>query len=100
MASADGSRAMSETRMPTTKAAVIETMAGFLIGNSASFLCSTSTQTVGLMMISSTDRKAPVRIDVTAPAVVKRFQTIDISSAGKLALQATANARPTMKATF
>ena len=36
----------------------------------------------------------------TAPAVLKRRQTIDSSSGGKLALQAMANARPTMKATF
>ena len=43
---------------------------------------------------------APTRIDQTAPWVVKRFQTIDMSSAGKLALAAMAKARPTMKATF
>ena len=43
---------------------------------------------------------APVTIEQTAPAVLKRRQTIDSSSGGKLALQATANARPTMNATF
>ena len=47
-----------------------------------------------------TEETAPTRIDQTAPQVVKRFQTIDISSAGKLALAAMAKARPTMKATF
>ena len=36
----------------------------------------------------------------TAPAVVKRFHMMDMARAGKLALEATAKARPTMKATF
>ena len=45
-------------------------------------------------------RGAAVTIELTAPAVVKRFQTIDSSSGGKFALQAIANARPTMNATF
>ena len=36
----------------------------------------------------------------TAPAVVKPRQKIDSTSAGKFPLAASANARPTMKATF
>ena len=39
-------------------------------------------------------------IALTAPAVLNRRQTIDRSSAGKFALHAIANARPTMNATF
>src|SRR5436853_4550384 len=81
-------------------AAVIEKMAGFLYGKIALSYLKTSTHTVGLMTMRRTARKAPVKIEATAPAVVKRFQTIDRRSAGKLALQATAKARPTMKATF
>ncbi len=55
---------------------------------------------MGLRTISSSDMNAPVAIDQTAPIVLKRRHTIDSSSAGKFALAAIANARPTMNATF
>ena len=81
-------------------AAGIETMAGLRSGKIACALWKRSTQTVGLSTMSSTDRTEPVTIEQTAPAVVKRLHTIESSSGGKFALQAIANARPTMKATF
>ena len=71
--------------MPTAKAAVIEKMAGFFIGKMAASLWNTSTQTVFERTIMMTELNAPTRIDQTAPWVVNFFQTIDISSAGKLA---------------
>ena len=42
----------------------------------------------------------PVTIDAAAARVVKRRQNTDSTSAGKFALAAIANARPTMYATF
>ena len=86
--------------MPTRKATVIETMAGLRSGKGAVSFPSMSTHTVGLRTMSATVSRAPVTMEATAPAVVKRRQTMESSSAGKLALQAMANARPTMNATF
>ena len=55
---------------------------------------------VGDREISSSAENVPTIMLASAPRVVKRRQNIESSSAGKLALAAIANARPTMKATF
>ncbi len=86
--------------MPARKPAGIEMTAGLRSGKIGAAWCSRSTQIVGLRTISATERVAPVAIAATAPAVLKRRQTIESRSGGKLALAATAKARPTMKATF
>ncbi len=78
----------------------MDTRAGFFNGKIASALPNTSTQTVGLKTIRISDRAAPTTMLQTAPAVVKPFQMIDISKAGKFALAAIEKANPTMKATF
>ena len=51
-------------------------------------------------MISTIARRTPNSTPVTAPVVLKRRQVSASSSAGKFALAATANARPTMNETF
>ena len=52
------------------------------------------------MITSSTELNTPVSTPTIAPVVLKRRQLSASSSAGKLALAATANARPTMNETF
>ena len=56
--------------------------------------------TVGLITTSAMELMTPNSTPTTAPVVLKRRQVSDSSSAGKLALAATANARPTMNETF
>ena len=52
------------------------------------------------MITSATELITPNSTPVTAPEVLNRRQVSASSSAGKLALAATANARPTMNETF
>ena len=52
------------------------------------------------MMTSAIELITPTSTPVTAPVVLKRRQVSASSSAGKMALAATANARPTMNETF
>ena len=59
-----------------------------------------STWIVGDSAISTSAETVPATMLATAPAVVKRRQKIESSSAGKFALAAIANASPTMNATF
>src|SRR3954471_4008669 len=56
--------------------------------------------TFGLMITSAIELNVPTSTPVTAPAVLKRRQVSASSSAGKLALAATAKARPTMNDTL
>src|SRR3970282_2062867 len=97
LASASGSRVRSDPAMPAMKAIVIDTIAGLRRGNTAGEYLNRSTHTVGLRTISPTDRIDPVSIAATAPVVLKRRQTIDISSGGKFALQAIANRGTTQR---
>ena len=86
--------------MPAANASGIEIRAGFFSGNGAASCPSTSTWIVGESEISTSAETVPTSMLATAPAVVKRRQKIDSSSAGKFALAAIANASPTMNATF
>ena len=52
------------------------------------------------MITSSTELNTPVSTPAIAPVVLNRRHVSASSSAGKLALAATANARPTMNETF
>lgn len=97
---ASSSGLKSEPITPAANAAVIEMIAGFLSGKIAAGFLSTSTQTVGLMIMSNTASVEPVTMDSVAPKVEKLRQRMDMSRAGKFALAAMAKARPTMKATF
>ena len=54
----------------------------------------------GLTIVSTTALIRPTKPPMKAPRVVRPFHSIDSSSTGKLALAATAKARPTMKATL
>ncbi len=56
--------------------------------------------TVGLITTSATELITPNSTPTTAPVVLNRRHVSASSSAGKLALAATANARPTMNETF
>jgi hypothetical protein len=89
-----------ETIIPTIKASGIEMIAGFLSGKIAVEKPNVSTQTVGLKIISVTALTAPVIMLATAPEVVNGFHIILIIYAGKLALAAIENAKPTINATF
>ncbi len=57
-------------------------------------------QTFGLTITRKIELTTPTTTPVIAPAVLKRRQVSASSSAGKFALAATANARPTMNETF
>src|SRR4051794_694088 len=57
-------------------------------------------QTGSLSRMSTADTTTPVTIPVTAPAVLKRFQNSASTSAGKFALAAMQNARPTRAETL
>src|SRR3954471_14265929 len=57
-------------------------------------------QTIGLMMISARADPRPAATPQIAPVVLKRRQLSASTSAGKLALAAIANARPTMNDTL
>ncbi len=61
---------------------------------------STATQMPGLKMVSTTAQIRPAKPPTKAPRVVSPFHSIDSSSTGKLALAATAKAKPTMNATL
>ena len=56
--------------------------------------------TFGDMMISTIAETTPISTPITAPVVLNRRQVSASSSAGKFALAAIANARPTMNETF
>ena len=56
--------------------------------------------TFGLTMTRKIELTTPVTTPVIAPVVLKRRHVSASSSAGKFALAATANARPTMNETF
>src|SRR5215475_8924656 len=55
---------------------------------------------LGLMRIRPMEANNPVASPVTAPTVLKRFQKIENTIAGRLAEAATAKASPTRNATF
>ena len=76
--------AASDTAMPTTNADRHRDDGRVAQREHGAGYWSTSTQTVGLMTISSTDGTAPDRIDATAPAVLNRRHTIEINSGGKI----------------
>src|SRR5919106_3283086 len=80
----------------------IETMPGFAssqpIGEPVTL--SAPGQTFGDTITSAIELTTPNSTPVTAPVVLNRRQISASSSAGKLALAATANARPTMNDTF
>ena len=61
---------------------------------------STATQMPGLKIVSTTALIRPTNPPMKAPRVVSPFHSMDSNRTGKLALAATAKARPTMKATF
>src|SRR3954469_13224831 len=57
-------------------------------------------QTLGETITRKIELTTPTRTPVIAPVVLKRRQVSASTSAGKFALAATANARPTMNETF
>ena len=77
------------------KPIVIENSAGDWYGNSAEpfGLPSVASHTAGDTTVSSTDETRPRKPPITAPRVVQSFHSTDISSTGKLADAAIANAR-------
>ena len=87
--------------MPT-KPIVIENSAGDAYGNSAEpfGLPSVASHTDGDTIVSSTDETRPRKPPITAPRVVQSFHSTDMSSTGKLADAAIANASETMNAMF
>src|SRR4026208_783444 len=95
-----GSGWPSDTKIRKRKAAGTLKMPGFLSEMIGSENLNKSTHTVGDSTINTTETIVPTSIEDIAPSVVNFDHVIDRSSAGKFALAAIANARPTMNATF